>query len=49
MMATKTGVRRRSLVWLGRPANVASKLTDLANKPEESVTIPVVQAAFQPP
>jgi class 3 adenylate cyclase len=40
MLATKTGVRRhgyerhnyRSLVWLGRPANVASKLTDLANK-----------------
>ncbi|MBD2751115.1 adenylate/guanylate cyclase domain-containing protein [Microvirga sp. BT688] len=57
MLATKTGVRRRgneqsayrSLVWLGRPANVASKLTDLANKPEESVTIPIVQAAFQPP
>lgn len=43
MLATKTGVRRhgsaqqsyRSLVWLGRPANVASKLTDNANKPEE--------------
>jgi adenylate cyclase len=40
MLATKTGVRRhgyerpnyRALVWLGRPANVASKLTDLANK-----------------
>jgi adenylate cyclase len=40
MLATKTGVRRhgyerhnyRSLVWLGRPANIASKLTDLANK-----------------
>jgi adenylate cyclase len=36
MLATKTGVRRhgsaqqsyRSLVWLGRPANIASKLTD---------------------
>jgi hypothetical protein len=43
MLATKTGIRRhgseqqnyRSLVWLGRPANVASKLTDNANKPEE--------------
>ena len=43
MLATKTGLRRhgsaqqsyRSLVWLGRPANVASKLTDQANKPEE--------------
>lgn len=40
MLATKTGFRRhgvqrhsyRSLVWLGRPANVASKLTDIANK-----------------
>jgi hypothetical protein len=44
MLATKTGVYRRgalqqsyrSLVWLGRPANVASKLTDHANKPEQS-------------
>lgn len=43
MLATKTGIRRRgvnqgayrSLVWLGRPANVASKLTDNANKPAE--------------
>jgi class 3 adenylate cyclase len=43
MLATKTGIRRhgsaqqsyRSLVWLGRPANVASKLTDSANKPAE--------------
>ncbi|MEX3950648.1 adenylate/guanylate cyclase domain-containing protein [Paraburkholderia sp. EG287A] len=40
MLVTKTGFRRhgverhnyRSLVWLGRPANVASKLTDIANK-----------------
>lgn len=40
MLATKTGIRKngqernnyRSLVWLGRPANVASKLTDVANK-----------------
>jgi len=43
MLATKTGIRRhgaaqqsyRSLVWLGRPANIASKLTDNANKPAE--------------
>ncbi|WP_321900034.1 adenylate/guanylate cyclase domain-containing protein [Paraburkholderia heleia] len=43
MLATKTGFRRhgvqrhnyRSLVWLGRPANVASKLTDIANKKAE--------------
>jgi hypothetical protein len=44
MLATKTGIRHhssaqqcyRSLVWLGRPANVASKLTDNANKPEKA-------------
>jgi adenylate cyclase len=44
ILATKTGVRRhgsaqpsyRSLVWLGRPANIASKLTDAANKPAET-------------
>ena len=54
MLATKTGVRRhganqqsyRNLVWLGRPANVASKLTDLANKPEERLHYPGVSAAF---
>ncbi|MBV5337928.1 MAG: adenylate/guanylate cyclase domain-containing protein, partial [Deltaproteobacteria bacterium] len=41
MLVTKTGFRRngsnqgsyKNLVWLGRPANVASKLTDIANKP----------------
>lgn len=40
MLVVKTGIVRRgdnnavskSLVWLGRPANVASKLTDKANK-----------------
>jgi adenylate cyclase len=56
MLATKTGVRRRgteqaayrNLVWLGRPANVASKLTDMANKPAETFQIPVVHAAFRP-
>lgn len=55
MLATKTGIRRhgqeqanyRSLVWLGRPANVASKLTDAANKPEENVTVPNVQVAYR--
>jgi adenylate cyclase len=54
MLATKTGVRRhgsaqqsyRSLVWLGRPANVASKLTDNANKPEEPYEMPKVRVAF---
>lgn len=54
MLATKTGVRRhgsaqqsyRSLVWLGRPANVASKLTDNANKPQETFEVTWVRAAF---
>lgn len=40
MLVTKTGIIKRgdendpnkALVWLGKPANVASKLTDLANK-----------------
>jgi adenylate cyclase len=40
MLVTKAGTVRhgaetefyRSLVWLGKPANIASKLTDLANK-----------------
>jgi adenylate cyclase len=40
MLVTKTGIIKqgtentsnKSLVWLGRPANVASKLTDAANK-----------------
>jgi hypothetical protein len=54
MMATKTGIRRhgaaqqsyRSLVWLGRPANVASKLTDNANKPEETMDLVVVNVRY---
>lgn len=57
MLATKTGVRRhgqeqanyRNLVWLGRPANIASKLTDLANKPAETKTMPIVQVAYNEP
>jgi hypothetical protein len=56
MLATKTGIRRkgseqsnyRNLVWLGRPANIASKLTDLANKPEDSFTYTKVNASFIP-
>jgi adenylate cyclase len=56
MLATKTGVSRRgfeqanyrNLVWLGRPANVASKLTVLANKAEDSFNYAVVNAAFYP-
>jgi hypothetical protein len=55
MLVTKTGVRRhgaeqanyRNLVWLGRPANVASKLTDLANKASEDLTIPMVHVATE--
>jgi hypothetical protein len=54
MLATKTGIRRRgaaqqsykSLVWLGRPANIASKLTDNANKPRESYQLVVVNVAY---
>ena len=54
MLATKTGIRRhgsaqqsyRSLVWLGRPANVASKLTDHANKAEESIDITKARVAY---
>lgn len=55
MLATKTGIRRhgaerdahRSLVWLGRPANVASKLTDAANKPAETILQPIVCVAYE--
>ena len=55
MLATKTGIRRhgqeqgnyRNLVWLGRPANVASKLTDAANKPAEYVSVPMVDVAYE--
>jgi adenylate cyclase len=54
MLATKTGIRRhgsaqqsyRSLVWLGRPANIASKLTDNANKPEEGFDAIKVRVAY---
>lgn len=53
MLATKTGIRRhgneqrnyQNLVWLGKPANIASKLTDIAYKPAESVNIPAVSVA----
>lgn len=54
MLAAKTGIRRhgsaqqsyRSLVWLGRPANVASKLTDHANKPAETFDAIKVRVAY---
>jgi len=46
MMVTKCGTIKqgsenanyKSLVWLGKPANIASKLTDAANKPATSYT-----------
>lgn len=54
MLVTKTGIRKhgaaqqsyRSLVWLGRPANVASKLTDGANKPAETFWGTKVRVAY---
>jgi adenylate cyclase len=55
MLATKTGIRRhgsaqqsyRSLVWLGRPANIASKLTDNANKPAENIVLDKVRVTYR--
>jgi len=57
MLVTKTGIRKngldlqnyRNLVWLGKPANIASKLTDVANKPMESMTLDKVRFARQLP
>lgn len=57
MLVTKTGFRRRgyeqhnykNLVWLGRPANVASKLTDLANKKAEIIRCDKVRVAYSFP
>lgn len=57
MLVTKTGFRRRgveqhnykNLVWLGRPANVASKLTDIANKPSDGLSCEKVRVAYQTP
>jgi adenylate cyclase len=57
MLATKTGIRRhgseqanyRNLVWLSRPANVASKLTDAAKKSAEYITVPAAQVAYEKP
>jgi class 3 adenylate cyclase len=55
MLATKTGIRRhgfeqanyRALVWLGHPANIASKLTDLANKAAVTEEVKVVSVAYE--
>lgn len=54
MLVTKTGIRRngsalgsyRSLVWLGRPANIASKLTDQANKPAVTVQLDMMEVGY---
>lgn len=54
MLVTKTGIRRhgaaqqsyRSLVWLGRPANIASKLTDNASKAAETSDIVVMNVGY---
>lgn len=54
MLVTKTGIRKHgadrqnyhSLVWLGRPANVASKLTDNANKPAHKFVGTRVRVAY---
>lgn len=55
MLVTKTGFKRRgieqhnykNLVWLGRPANVASKLTDVANKPAEGINCDKVRVGYK--
>lgn len=56
MLVTKTGIIKqgkenapnRSLVWLGKPANVASKLTDQANKIKISVNERVTETHVYP-
>jgi len=57
MMVTKCGTIKqghenanyKSLVWLGRPANIASKLTDEANKDSTSHTKDVIRVGFHYP
>lgn len=56
ILVAKTGIRRngheshnyKSLVWLGRPANVASKLTDAANKHVHSSKPKIVEGFHHP-
>lgn len=56
MLITKSGAMRRgnekefyrSLVWLGKPANTASRLTDLAYKTEIQTTPMVNQGNYYP-
>lgn len=57
MLVTKTGFQRRgveqhnykNLVWLGRPANVASKLTDIAHKAAEVANIDIACVGYDYP
>ncbi len=57
MLVSKVGIIRRGeelhsyrgLVWLGRPANVASKLTDRANKKAETKREDCVEVGFYLP
>lgn len=39
----------KSLVWIGRPANIASKLTDKANKAATSAIVSGLNAGFKSP
>lgn len=56
MLITKSGAIRqgaekefyRSLVWLGKPANIASRLTDLANKTENTSEPAIHQGNYYP-
>jgi class 3 adenylate cyclase len=56
MLITKSGAIRqgdekefyRSLVWLGKPANTASRLTDLANKTEKHSIPAIHQGNYYP-
>lgn len=57
MMVTKCGTIKqghenanyKSLVWLGRPANIASKLTDEANKSSSSYPMPTIRIGLHYP
>ncbi|MBO0947270.1 adenylate/guanylate cyclase domain-containing protein [Fibrella forsythiae] len=54
MLVLKTGLYRRgderntnrNLVWLGEPANIASKLTDMANKTVDKHKVSIVRSVF---
>ncbi|WP_249403807.1 adenylate/guanylate cyclase domain-containing protein [Sphingomonas sp. CFBP 13720] len=57
MLVTKTGIRKngvdqsnyRNLVWLGKPANLASKLTDAANKAGEYSSLKKLLIVYERP